>query len=173
MLLHFRSQITKKFSALYMETSVHDQTKVVSDLIDQPSVTPDSQTTDNSSSKFSDSLSTQVDLTFTSKGLHIANLNVRNFLPKMDELTLTIGTENGPNISGICETFLDPSVGGQFSINHFDLLRKDRCEPQDKSGGGLLLYFRKSLNCKRRPELEISKIETLWTEVTFLILNHF
>ena len=150
-----------------METSIHDQTKVVSDLIDQPSVTPDSKTTDNSSSKFSDSLSTQVDLTFTSKGLHIANLNVRHFLPKMDELTLTIGTENGPDIIGICETFLDPSVGdSQLSINHFDLHRKDRCETQDKSGGGLLLYFRKSLNCKRRPELEISKIETLWTEVT-------
>ena len=150
-----------------METSIHDQTKVVSDLLDQPSVTPDSQTTDNSSSKFSDSLSTQVDLTFTSKGLHIANLNVRHFLPKMDELTLTIGTENGPDIIGICETFLDPSVGdSQLSINHFDLHRKDRCETQDKSGGGLLLYFRKSLNCKRRPELEISKIETLWTEVT-------
>ena len=85
----------------------------------------------------------------------------------MDELTLTIGTENGPDIIGICETFLDPSVGdSQLSINHFDLHRKDRCETQDKSGGGLLLYFRKSLNCKRRPELEISKIETLWTEVT-------
>ena len=150
-----------------MESSIYDQTKDVSDHIDQPSVTPDSQTTDNSSSKFSDSLSTQVDLTFTSKGLHIANLNVRHFLPKMDDLTLMIGTENGPDIIGICETFLDPSVGdSQLSINHFDLLRKDRCETQDKSGGGLLLYFRKSLNCKRRPELEISNIETLWTKVT-------
>ena len=85
----------------------------------------------------------------------------------MDELTLMIGTENGPDIIGICGTFLNPSVGdSQLSINHFDLLRKDRCETQDKSGGGLLLYFRKSLNCKRRPELEISNIETLWTEVT-------
>ena len=62
-----------------------------------------------------------VDLTFTSEGLHIANLNVRHFLPKMDELTLMIGTENGPDIIGICETFLDPSVGdSQLSINHFD-----------------------------------------------------
>ena len=104
-----------------METSIHDQTKVVSDLIDQPSVTPDSQTTDNSSSKFSDSLSTQVDLTFTFKGLYIAYLNVRHFLPKTDELTLTLGAKNGPDISGICETFLDPSVGdSQFSINHSD-----------------------------------------------------
>ena len=85
-----------------------------------------------------------------------------------------IGTENGPDIIGICETFLDPSVDdSQLSINHFDLLRKGRCETQDKSGGGLLFYFRKSLNCMRRPELEISNIETLWTEVTLLTLNHF
>ena len=157
-----------------MESSIYDRTKDVSDNIDQPSVTPDSQNTDNSSSKFSDSLSTQVDLTFNSKGIHIANLNVRQFLPKMDALTLMIGTENGPDIIGICETFLDPSVcDSQLSINHFDLLRKDRCESQDKSGGGLLLYFRKSLNCKRRPELEISNIETLWTEVTLTKIKPF
>ena len=56
----------------------------------------------------------------------------------MVEPTLMIGTENGPDIIGICETFLDPSVGdSQLSINHFDLLQKDRCETQDKSGGGL------------------------------------
>ena len=83
-----------------METSIYDQTKGVTDHIEQPSITPDSQTTDNSSSKFSASLSTQVDLTFTSKGLHIA-LIVRHFLPKMDELTLMMGTENGPDIIGI------------------------------------------------------------------------
>ena len=60
------------------------------------------------------------------------------------------------DIIDICETFLDPSVGdSQLSINHIDLHRKDRCETQDKSGGGLLLYFRKSLNCKRRLELKM------------------
>ena len=88
-------------------------------------VPPDNQTTDNCSSKFSDSLSTQVDLTFTSKGLHIANLNVRHFFPKMYQLKLTIGTDNGPDILGICETCLYPSVGdSQLLINHFDFLRQ-------------------------------------------------
>ena len=84
----------------------------------------------------------------------------------MDELQLTIGTENGPDILGICETFLDPSIDDiQLNINHFSLFRKDRHDTQDKPGGGLLLYFRNSLNCQRRHDLEISKIETLWTEV--------
>ena len=69
--------------------------------MDQPSVTPDGLTTDNSSCMFSDSLSSKIDLTFTSRGLHIENLNVRHVKPKMDELKLTIGTD----IHGICETF--------------------------------------------------------------------
>ena len=41
------------------------------------------------------------DLTFTSRGLHRENLNVRHVKPKMDELKLTIGTD----ILGIFETF--------------------------------------------------------------------
>ena len=32
-------------------------------------------------------------------------------------------------------------------------MRKDRSYTQDKSGGGLILYFRNSLNCRRRSEL--------------------
>ena len=51
-----------------------------------------------------------MDLTYTSKGLRIANLNIRHILPKIDELQLAIGSENGPDIVGICETFLDSSV---------------------------------------------------------------
>ena len=68
----------------------------------------------------------------------------------------------------------DPSVGdSQLEINQFDLLRKDRRETQDKSVGGLLLYLRKSLNCKRRLELKISNIETLWTEVPLTYTKSF
>ena len=108
-----------------------------------------------------------MDLTYTSKGLRIANLNIRHILPKIDELQLTIGSENGPDIVGICETFLDSTVdNNRITINQFDVFRKDRCETQDKSGGGVLLYFENSLNCRRRDDLEISNIETLWSEVT-------
>ena len=30
-----------------------------------------------------------------------------------------------------------------------------------------MLYFRSSLNCNRKKEIEISNIETLWSEITF------
>ena len=43
--------------------------------------------------------------------------------------------------------------------------RKDRYETNDKSGGGLIFYFRKSIKCLRRKEFEISNIETIWSEI--------
>ena len=76
-------------------------------------------------------------------------------------------TDKCPDIFGMCETFLERSIPDcQLVIDGFNLLRKDRSDTQNKSGGGLVLYYRKSLSCRRRIDLEISKIETLWTEFT-------
>ena len=75
--------------------------------------------------------------------------------------------DNCPDIFGMCETFLTSSVSdNQIAIDGFDLIRKDRSDTQNKSGGGVLLYYRKSVNCKRIYELEVSKIETLWAELS-------
>ena len=72
-----------------------------------------------------------------------------------------------PDIFGMCETFLSHSVSDeQLKLEGFDLIRKDRSETQNKAGGGILLYFRKSINCKRRCEIEASNIETLWVEIS-------
>ncbi|MCG8047471.1 MAG: reverse transcriptase domain-containing protein, partial [Candidatus Thiodiazotropha endolucinida] len=77
-----------------------------------------------------------------------------------------MATEQSPDILGVCETFLVESISdGQVGIDGFDMLRKDRSETQNKSGGGLVLYHRNSLRCRRRPELEVSNIETLWSEL--------
>ena len=45
-------------------------------------------------------------------------------------------------------------------------LFEDRSDTQDKTGGGVILYYRHSINCKRKRELEVSNIETLWAEIT-------
>ena len=74
---------------------------------------------------------------FTSKGLHIAYLNIRHLLPQIDELGIALAGENGPDIIGICETFLNPSKSSnQVTINGFSHKRKDRSDTQGKSGGG-------------------------------------
>ena len=45
-----------------------------------------------------------------------------------------MGSDNGPDILGLCETFLDQAVNDeQLYINGFDIFRKDRYETQDKS----------------------------------------
>ena len=46
-------------------------------------------------------------------------------------------------------------------------------EPRNKTGGGLIIYFRYSLKCKRRHEYEISKIETFLEEVELPNSNPF
>ena len=53
----------------------------------------------------------------------------------------------------------------QISINGFNVLRKDRSDTREKYGGDLLLYSRQSLNIKRRTDIEISNIDTLWAEI--------
>ena len=68
---------------------------------------------------------------------------------------------------GICESFLGTHhPDSLISINGYALIRKDRSETQDKCGGGLVLFARQSLNVKRRQDLEISNIETIWAEVS-------
>ena len=52
--------------------------------------------------------------------------------------------ENDPDIIWIYEEFLNPCIScNQVTINGFSHIRKDRPDTQDKSGGGLILYFSK------------------------------
>ena len=109
-----------------------------------------------------------IDFEFNTKVLHISNLNVRHLLPKLDELRIMLASKNGPDIFGLCETFLNQNIPDNLlSINGYQFVRKDRCCTIDKAGGGVILYLRSSINCQRRKEIEISKLETLWTEISF------
>ena len=106
-------------------------------------------------------------LDFSFKGLHLCNLNVRHLVPKIDELRIVMATEECPDLLGLCETFLDPCVSdGQVALDGYNFIRKDRVEVLNKYGGGLIMYFRESLNVKRRPEIEISNLESIWAEIT-------
>ena len=65
------------------------------------------------------------DLTFRSKGLHVANLNVMHLFSKLDELRIVLALENGPDIVGLCETFLGPSIADDLiSIAGYDFFTK-------------------------------------------------
>ena len=106
------------------------------------------------------------DFTFSSKGLHFCNLNIQHILPKADELRAIMANDKCPDILGLCETFLNPSViDSQVEIDGNDFIRKDRIDTQNKAGGGLILYLSNWIKFKRRPEYEISKIEAIWAEI--------
>ena len=82
----------------------------------------------------------------------------------MDLMRLILSNTNIPDIFGICETFLGTQhPDSLISISASSV--KTGKNTQKKSGGGLILYFRQSLNIKRRADLENSNIETLWAEV--------
>ena len=74
--------------------------------------------------------------------------------------------DNCPDIFGLCETFLTDSISDdQNAIDGYDILGKDRSDTQKKAGGGVVLYYRKTINCRRRHEIECSQLETLWAEI--------
>ena len=115
-----------------------------------------------------------IELTFESKGFHFCNLNIQHIVPKIDELHITMAHAHSPDIFGMCETFLTSSVSDdQMAVDGFDLMRKDRSDTQNKAGGGVILYYRKSINCERKCDIEISNIETLWAEITLLNAKPF
>ena len=85
------------------------------------------------------------------------NLNIQHLLINLDELRISMACENGSDVLGLCETFLNNNISSnQLTVNGFDHVRNDRSVTQEKSGGGVILYFRNSINCKHRPELELS-----------------
>ena len=83
-------------------------------------------------------------------------------MQKIYELRIVMTNDMGPDIFRACEKFLETSnPDNQVAINGYKFIRKDRCDTQDKTGGGVILYYRTSLHCKRKQELEISNIATL------------
>ena len=68
----------------------------------------------------------------------------------------------GIHLFGIAETWLKPSVtDGEISIPNYTLFRKDR----RLHGGGVCVYFHKSLAIRRRLDLECETLELLWLEL--------
>ena len=80
---------------------------------------------------------------FSSKGLNVTNLNVRHLLSKLDEIRIILASKTGPDILGLCETFLDSTVPDNLiSVSDYAFLRKDRCRTIKKTDGGIVLYFK-------------------------------
>jgi hypothetical protein len=91
--------------------------------------------------------------------LKAANLNVRSLLPKIDEVRYILH-KTDIDILGVNETWLDSSIEDNIiSIDGFNLFRHDR----DRHGGGVCIYVRDTLQCKRITNTH--NIESVWLDV--------
>ena len=78
------------------------------------------------------------DLTSSSKGLNISNLNVRHIVHKIDEIRILMSNENSPPFLAYVK-LSNVQITLKAGYNFF---RKDRTDTQEKHGGGLFFYFK-------------------------------
>lgn len=106
---------------------------------------------------------------FKRRGIHIVNLNIRHLKPKLDEIKLLLDRSNEVDIFGVCETFLNKSVGNDIlHIGGYHFERKDRDElvsTTAEKGGGIIVYIGDHINYTRRHDLEDHYIESVWIEI--------
>ena len=98
--------------------------------------------------------------------MSVCHANVRSLKTegKLEELSLLADSENFDIIT-LSETWLDNSFPNELlSINGFQLpLRKDR---ETGQGGGVALYVKNNLPCRRCTDLEAAGSECIWAEIT-------
>ena len=104
-------------------------------------------------------------LGFQGKGFRIGHINIQGLNNKLDQVKflLTSG-ENKIQILGLSETKLrDYHPDAIFEVDGFQkTFRRDR---KENGGGGILLYVKNDVCCKRRSDLENDQLECIWLEV--------
>ena len=170
-----RSYISNTFSVDSLLCSTQQAQRVSNRQITTPEVLKDSSNiSDEGSQHESISLPDSQDqstshntlnLGLKDKGFRIGHLNIQGLTNKIDQLKLLLQSEkNLIHILGISETKLTqfhPDMS--FHIDGYQKpFRRDRTE---NAGGGLLVYVKNGVSCKRRTDLEHKSLECIWTEI--------
>lgn len=110
-----------------------------------------------------------LDLMLPSKGMHIGHINIQGVQNKMDEIKLMLNSsKNNVHILGLSETKLKAfHPCHAFNVENYCLYRKDRVlnDRRKEEGGGIIVYVKNSIKCKRRSDLECDDIECMFLEV--------
>ena len=94
----------------------------------------------------------------------MASLNINSLLAHTDDLRVFIENSN-IDILAINETKLDFSIDDdQVSLTGFDIIRKDRLH-NGRSGGGVCIYLRSSLNFRIREDLLNDNLECIVVKI--------
>ena len=95
----------------------------------------------------------------------MASLNINSLLAHTDDLRVFIDNSN-IDILAINETKLDFSVDDdQVYLTEFDIIRKDQLH-NGRSGGGVCIYLRSSLNFRIREDLLNDNLECIVVEIS-------
>ena len=94
--------------------------------------------------------------------LSILHLNVQSLLPKIDIIR---AESELYDIAVFSETWLKPNTT-DADIALLNFLPPFRTDRRDRPGGGVAIYVRDTLLCKRRKDFEINGLESVWVEVT-------
>ena len=90
------------------------------------------------------------------------HLNVQSLAPKTDIIRSEAETYD---LLVFSESWLTSNISNSdIHIDGFSPpFRRDR---QGRPGGGVAVYARDTLSCKRRPDLELQGVESVWIELT-------
>ena len=96
-----------------------------------------------------------------SNHLSIFHLNIQSIVPKIDIIR---SEADAFDVLVFSESWLKPNITDDtIQIENFKPpFRKDRV---DRVGGGVALYVRDTIPCKRRTDLELRDLESVWVEL--------
>lgn len=102
---------------------------------------------------------------YTSDDLFVGLLNINSLKRKIRYVEKTVKKYN-LNILAVCETKLGPKISkSDVNIEGYQLQRNDR----NQKGGGVALYVSNHIETNLRPDLMVSGVEAIWSE---MILPH-
>ena len=101
------------------------------------------------------------DLSNLAKHMSFVHYNVQSLAPKLDVLAAELFDFD---ILAFTETWLnETTLTDDLMIDTFN--KPERNDRLDRQGGGVIVYVKQSLFYKRRKDLEIQGLETIWIEV--------
>ena len=103
-------------------------------------------------------MQTMLNLGLHKKGFKMGHLNVQGIQNKIDQVDLLLNSShNNIQVLGLSESKLNSyHLNAIFEIKNYQMFRKDRTVSVERpeQGGGLLVYVKDGINCKRRYDLE-------------------
>ena len=105
--------------------------------------------------------SSMVDLSIFEENFSIVHYNIQSLVGKLDQIQIELSHFD---VIALSETWLSENVSTEEILfqNYQRPFRKDRVE---NSYGGVIIYVKENIPCKRRLDLEIDGLECIWLEI--------